>query len=179
MRILATQTVDTPVGTVVVVATESAVVGLEFESATHRRAALARHLGRYVGLHVLRDHSDPAGAATRLAQYFGGRLGALDEQPVEIHGTEFQQEVWTTLRAIPAGETWSYAELAGRIGRPAARRAVGAANGANPVALFVPCHRVIATDRTLCGYGGGIERKRWLLAHEGARFVAPRAQAVA
>ena len=83
-------------------------------------------------------------------------------------GTEFQREVWAALRTIPPGRTLSYGDLAKKIGRPTAVRAVGAANGANPVSLVVPCHRVIAADGTLGGYGWGLERKRWLLAHEGA-----------
>ena len=86
---------------------------------------------------------------------------------VELNGTPFQQRVWNALRAIPAGSTLSYSELARRVGAQAAVRAVGAANGANPVALVVPCHRVIGANGTLVGYGGGLPRKRWLLAHEG------------
>jgi methylated-DNA-[protein]-cysteine S-methyltransferase len=107
-----------------------------------------------------------------LSRYFGGELDAIDAVGVELNGTEFQKGVWRALRRIPAGSTLSYAELARRIGEPAAVRAVGAANGANPVALVVPCHRVIGSDGTLTGYGGGLERKRWLLVHE--RVVPPQ-----
>ncbi len=104
----------------------------------------------------------------RLAAYFRGDLQALDGIPVDPDGgTPFQREVWLTLRAIPAGATWSYGELAGRIGRPSAIRAVGAANGANPIPIVLPCHRVIGANGSLVGYGGGLDRKRWLLAHEG------------
>lgn len=174
--ILAARTVDTPIGPLYVVANERAVVGLEFGDAHERRDALAKHLERWLGAHELREAADPAGAATRLARYFAGERGALDEQPVEIRGTEFQCRVWNALRGIRAGATWTYTQLAEHIGQPDARRAVGAANGANPIALFVPCHRVIAADHTLWGYGGGLERKRWLLAHEGASFVDPGAQ---
>jgi len=174
--ILARCTVGTPIGPLYVVANESAVVGLEFADSHERRGALERHLERWHGPHELREAADPAGAATRLARYFAGERGALDEQPVEIRGTEFQRRVWKALRGIRAGETWTYTQLADHIGQPDARRAVGAANGANPIALFVPCHRVIAADGTLWGYGGGLERKRWLLAHEGARFVDPASQ---
>jgi methylated-DNA-[protein]-cysteine S-methyltransferase len=99
--------------------------------------------------------------------YFGGDIGAIDDVAVELNGTAFQKEVWNALRRIPAGATVSYAVLARRIGRRAAVRAVGAANGANPVAIVVPCHRVIGSDGSLTGYGGGLDRKRWLLAHEG------------
>ena len=102
-----------------------------------------------------------------LTRYFGGDLGALDGVPVELNGTSFQKSVWQALRRIPAGTTISYSQLAKRIGDPAAVRAVGAANGANPVAVIVPCHRVIGADGTLTGYGGGLDRKQWLLVHEG------------
>jgi methylated-DNA-[protein]-cysteine S-methyltransferase len=174
--ILAARTVNTPSGPLYVVANETAVVGLEFGDAHERRDALAKHLDRWLGPHELREAADPAGAATRLGRYFAGEKGALDEQPVGILGTEFQRKVWNALRGITAGTTWTYTQLAGHIGKPEARRAVGAANGANPIALFVPCHRVIAADHTLWGYGGGLPRKRWLLLHEGARFADPGAQ---
>jgi O-6-methylguanine DNA methyltransferase len=103
-----------------------------------------------------------------LSAYFNGDARALDSLPVDLMGTEFQCEVWAVLRTIPPGRTLSYGDLAKKVGRPSAFRAVGAANGANPVSLVVPCHRVIAADGTLGGYGWGLERKRWLLAHEGA-----------
>lgn len=102
-----------------------------------------------------------------LRRYFEGELTALDDVPVELNGTPFQKQVWLALRRIPCGATISYAELARRIGKAAAVRAVGSANGANPVAVIVPCHRVIGSDGSLTGYGGGLERKQWLLAHEG------------
>jgi len=101
------------------------------------------------------------------ARYFSGDIGALDAVPAEMNGTTFQKTVWQALRRIPAGTTISYAELARRIGQPASVRAVGSANGANPVAVIVPCHRVIGSDGSLTGYGGGLDSKRWLLAHEG------------
>jgi methylated-DNA-[protein]-cysteine S-methyltransferase len=113
------------------------------------------------------DTPAPAQVATRLASYFDGELRALDDVEVMCGGSPFQKDVWRALRKIPAGSTLSYGELAKAIGRPAAVRAVGAANGANPIAIIVPCHRVIGANGTLTGYGGGIDRKRWLLAHEG------------
>ncbi len=106
-----------------------------------------------------------------LTTYFEGDLRVIDTISVELNGTEFQKRVWQALRRIPSGSTISYGELARRVGEPAAVRAVGAANGANPVALIVPCHRVIGSDGTLVGYGGGLDRKKWLLVHEGV--VAP------
>lgn len=108
----------------------------------------------------------------RLEAYFAGELGALAKIPWRTGGTAFQQSVWRALCTIPPGQTLTYKGLAARIGKPAAIRAVGLANGANPVGIVVPCHRVIGSNGALTGYGGGIERKRWLLAHEGAAFKA-------
>jgi methylated-DNA-[protein]-cysteine S-methyltransferase len=115
---------------------------------------------------TLEPAENPGGLTESIMRYFGGELDAIDRIPVETGGTPFQQEVWQALRGIPCGTTTSYGKLAKRIGRPAAVRAVGLANGANPVAVVVPCHRVIGSDGSLTGYGGGIERKRWLLDHE-------------
>ncbi len=102
-----------------------------------------------------------------LRAYFDGQLDALDHIPVTLAGTAFQHRVWDGLRRIPAGEAWSYARLARETGNDRACRAVGSANGRNPVALVVPCHRVIAADGTIGGYSSGMENKRWLLRHEG------------
>lgn len=110
---------------------------------------------------------DPGGFTTVLRRYFDGELSAIDRLPVEPGGTPFQREVWNALRKIPCGTTISYGQLARRIGRPQAVRAVGLANGSNPVPIVVPCHRVIGSDGSLTGYGGGLNRKRWLLEHEG------------
>ena len=107
-------------------------------------------------------------ARRQLGAYFAGRLETFDV-PLAPNGTEFQRRVWTTLRAIPFGATISYAELARRVSNVAAVRAVGAANGRNPIPIIVPCHRVIGSDGSLTGFGGGLERKRWLLEHEGAQ----------
>ena len=107
-----------------------------------------------------------------LTRYFEGDVHTIDEVAVELNGTPFQKDVWAALRRIPAGTTISYAELAKRIGQRTAVRAVGAANGANPVAIVVPCHRVVGSDGSLTGYGGGLDRKQWLLALEGV--TAPR-----
>lgn len=110
----------------------------------------------------------PSRAAAAISRYVEGDVRAIDELEVEAAGTPFQQRVWAALRTIPVGDTWSYQDLAAAIGQPGAVRAVGTANGANPICLVVPCHRVIRSDGSLGGYGGGIERKAWLLAHEGA-----------
>ncbi|HEX7389242.1 MAG TPA: methylated-DNA--[protein]-cysteine S-methyltransferase, partial [Acidiphilium sp.] len=106
------------------------------------------------------------GVRDRLNAYFAGDLAAVDTITVRAAGTGFQHRVWTALRTIPPGTTTSYGELAARLGVPKASRAVGLANGANPISIVVPCHRVIGADGRLTGYGGGIERKAWLLDHE-------------
>jgi methylated-DNA-[protein]-cysteine S-methyltransferase len=130
---------------------------------TRMRRLLERHYGP----------TQPKGAAApkllkdSLRAYFDGDLESLDAIRCATGGTPFQRTVWAALRGIPAGTTLSYGALARRIGNPAAVRAVGLANGANPIGLVVPCHRVIGADGSLTGYGGGIERKRWLLRHEG------------
>jgi len=105
-------------------------------------------------------------AVRQLGEYFAGKRRVFD-LPLHLNGTEFQRRVWRALTEIPYGETWSYGELAKRIGNPKASRAVGLANGRNPVSILVPCHRVIGADGSLTGYGGGVQRKQWLLAHEG------------
>ncbi len=114
--------------------------------------------GRATGLLVEVEH--------QLAAYFSSRLTRFD-LPLALSGTTFQNSVWQTLQDIPFGATWSYAELAQRIGRPAAVRAVGAANGQNPIPIVIPCHRVIGKDGSLTGFGGGLKMKEWLLRHEG------------
>ena len=154
----------------------------------HRLRALdwddhEERLQRLLGLHYgegptrFEPVAGPASEARRAIEaYFAGELSALDALRTQTGGTAFQREVWTALRAIPVGTTTSYGRLAATIGRPKAVRAVGLANGANPIALVVPCHRVIGADASLTGYGGGIERKRWLLEHEGVHLPAPRAR---
>ena len=142
--------------------------------------------GRYDPVVVLRARlgpletreGDPLGVEASFREYFRGRLDALDRIPVDTGGTPFQRRVWEALRTIPVGTTVSYLEMARRVGAPDAVRAVGAANGANPVAIVLPCHRVIGSNGRLVGYGGGLDRKRWLLAHENAP-ITPAAAAQA
>jgi methylated-DNA-[protein]-cysteine S-methyltransferase len=121
-------------------------------------------------------HRDRGGIHDRLAAYFAGDIDALDAVTTDADGTAFQRDVWKRLREIPAGETISYGELARRVGRPNAARAVGMANAANPIALFVPCHRVVRTGGAIGGYAYGVESKRFLLEHEargaGGRLLA-------
>jgi methylated-DNA-[protein]-cysteine S-methyltransferase len=115
---------------------------------------------------TLVEKRDPFGRASALKDYFDGDMDVLDRIPVVFGGTQFQNKVWKHLRRIPVGQTTSYGALAKKIGEPKAMRAVGLANGANPVAVIVPCHRVIGSDGSLTGFGGGLPRKKWLLAHE-------------
>lgn len=111
-----------------------------------------------------------AEAVRQIAEYFEGSRKEF-ELPIALEGTEFQRQVWTELTAIPFGQTVSYGDLARSIGKPSAVRAVGAANGDNPISIIVPCHRVIGSDGGLTGYGGGLERKEWLLKHEGGLLL--------
>ena len=154
--------IDSPVGRLAIASHDGRVCALWFGSEPQVRALLARWFpGEKVS-----NRNDPGGAVTALTAYFAGDLKALDAIEVELHGTPFQQRVWRRLRSVPAGSTASYAQIARAVGAPNAVRAVGAANGANPVALIVPCHRIIGSNGSLTGYGGGLDRKRWLLTHE-------------
>ena len=154
----------TPLGELVVVADAGGrLYAVDWTEHEDRMADLVR---RYHGTVRFRRTPSPAGLTSRFRGYFGGDRTALDGIPVVDAGTPFQRRVWAALRDIPWGETISYGALARRIDAPAAVRAVGRANGANPVSIAVPCHRVIGADGTLTGYGGGTHRKEWLLAHE-------------
>lgn len=160
---------ETPIGELLVAADGSGRLrAVEWADQEHRfRRALRLHYGER-GF-AAEPATDPAGLCTALRAYFTGRLDAVDGLPVATGGTAFQLAVWRALREIPCGGTITYRVLAGRIGRPAAVRAAGYANGANPVSIVVPCHRVVGSDGSLTGYGGGVGRKRWLLAHEAGR----------
>ena len=149
-------TVDSPIGELTVVAEDGALVGLYMTG--HRPAPDPESFGERV------DDALPA-ATAQLAEYFAGERTAFD-LPLAPRGTAFQQAVWAALRDIPYGETRSYGELAAALGRPGASRAVGLANGRNPLSIVVPCHRVVGAGGKLTGYAGGMERKSWLLALE-------------
>lgn len=159
----------TPLGEVLlVVDADGAVRALDFADYEERMLRLlTRHYGRF----VLTPGAAPQGVRDAVSAYFAGDVIALDGLTVRTAGTDFQRSVWAALRAIPAGQTRSYGQLAAAIGSPKAVRAAGLANGQNPIAVIVPCHRVIGANGTLTGYAGGLERKRWLLAHEGALAV--------
>ena len=163
-------TFETPVGQLFLVTDEQGMLrALDFED---YHARLIRLLDKHYQLYQLEavSGSAPQPLTKALNAYFAGDLRALDLISTETAGTDFQRSVWQALRDIPAGQTRSYGQLALAIGRPAASRAVGLANGSNPVALVVPCHRVIGASGKLTGYGGGLWRKHWLLEHE-ARYV--------
>ncbi|MDA8321206.1 MAG: methylated-DNA--[protein]-cysteine S-methyltransferase [Actinomycetota bacterium] len=151
---------DSPIGPLTLVAAEHRLAGVYMRSTRHDPPPTAIGVAARAG-----DDDVLDAAAGQLAEYFAGSRTQFD-LPVELDGTQFQRTVWQTLRSIPYGATISYGELAGRIGQPSASRAVGLANGRNPVSIVVPCHRVIGANGSLTGYGGGIERKRFLLALE-------------
>jgi len=152
-----------PIGTILLVWQGDALRALEFADNETRFERIMR---RRYGESSLEPARVPAAIRDPIESYFKGDLTAIDRVPVDANGTPFQKEVWKALREIPAGSTMSYGELAARIGRQRASRAVGLANGSNPVGIVVPCHRVIGSKGALTGYGGGVDRKRWLLDHE-------------
>ena len=157
--------IESPIGDVTVACIGQTLVALHFADS---RRELEDRLGRRfeeINLSGGRHADETAG---RLRDYFAGDICAIDSLSVDPGGTPFQQRVWAQLRRIGPGQTASYRDVATAIGAPTATRAVGAANGANPIGIVIPCHRVIGANGTLTGYGGGIDRKRWLLAHEGA-----------
>ncbi len=162
-------TLPSPLGRMLVVSDSlQRLRALDWED---HEARMRRGLARIYGSQPeLTRSAAPAATRRALRQYFAGKLQAIDEIPVQTGGTPFQSNVWHALRGIPAGTTLSYGRLATRLQCPLAVRAVGFANGSNPVSIVIPCHRVIGADGSLTGYGGGLERKRWLLEHEGVRI---------
>lgn len=163
--------VASPIGKIVVAVRGGRLCALAFdESWPRKRAALERRFGEV----EWRRSKDPGGVARVLRRYFDGDTEALARIAVDPGGTPFQRAIWTKLRRVPAGRTVSYGELARAAGYPRAVRAVGAANGSNPVGLVIPCHRVIGSSGKLVGYGGGLDRKKWLLAHEGSSIPQSR-----
>ena len=160
--------IDTPIGEMIIVADRDG--NLRAADWTDHEERMRKLLRRHYGKDgfTLTPTRNPNGLSDVIRSYFSGDLTAIENLPVKTNGTPFQREVWRALRKITCGATVSYAKLAEQIGRPAAVRAVGLANGSNPIGIVVPCHRVIGANGSLTGYGGGMERKRWLLEHEGA-----------
>lgn len=162
--IILTDHVETPIGPMLLMVRNDRIIGLEFNDQPERYLKDLRH--RF-GEFVFEESANACGFTHRLRTYYAGEIRAVDDLPTEGGGTPFQERVWAELRRIPAGTTISYGELAVRLGDRKATRAVGLANGRNPISVVVPCHRVIGADGSLTGYGGGVPRKKWLLAHEG------------
>ena len=166
-RRLYAESFATPIGVMVALSDDAgalrAVDWQDYEARMHRLLRL-----QYPGVSVrLVSAGKPSAARKALERYFEGDLAAIDRIETRTGGTDFQREVWAALRGIAAGTTATYGALAARIGRPQAPRAVGFANGSNPIGVVMPCHRVIGANGSLTGYGGGMARKRWLLSHEG------------
>ena len=140
-------------------------------------ARMTRLLRQHYGEYTLTEMPAPRSLIAALDAYFQGDLKAIDQIPTATGGSDFQKAVWKALRAIPAGSTASYSELATSIGRSGSARAVGAANGANPIPIVVPCHRVIGADGSLTGFASGLPRKQWLLQHEARNVAGSRMRA--
>lgn len=158
----------TPIGEALIVTDETGCLrAFDWDD---RSASMARLLRLHYGALTPQSGAAPDGIRRRVRRYFDGDVRCLGDITWRTAGTAFQRAVWQGLTTIAAGETLSYGGLAARLGCGNAVRAVGAANGANPISIVVPCHRVIGADGSLTGYGGGLERKRWLLRHEGAAF---------
>jgi methylated-DNA-[protein]-cysteine S-methyltransferase len=155
---------DSALGSLLLVSAGESLVSLDFAGCEDR---MMRLLGARFGRVELKDGKAPKRAREALRAYLDGDLDAPNAVDVETGGTPFQQKVWAALRRIPSGTTTSYGALAAELGQPGAARALGRADAMNPVAIVVPCHRVIGADGSLTGYAGGLARKRWLLAHEG------------
>jgi methylated-DNA-[protein]-cysteine S-methyltransferase len=174
--ILSRSVIVTPIAEMLALDSGEGLCALEFMGPDKRLVGLDARLRRWFPPHDIVDRETPTIALTRgwLDAYFAGSSADASVLPLDMRGAGFERGVWEELRRIPPGTTTSYGEIARRLGSPGASRAVGAANGANPIAIVVPCHRVIGKSGSLTGYGGGLDRKTWLLEHE--RRWAPRQQ---
>jgi methylated-DNA-[protein]-cysteine S-methyltransferase len=171
MTVLLHDTALSPIGEIDIVAKDNILLALEFRDARNRADFdLKQRFAQW----TFEEAPDVLHMRTRLARYFARDFSAFDGVHFDGGGTPFQRQVWGYLCSIPVGTTTSYGAMAKALGNPQAMRAVGMANGRNPLAIIVPCHRVIGADGTLTGYGGGIARKRWLLEHEGVVVAAER-----
>lgn len=160
--------IPTPLGDIMLLAADGVMMLLEFVDAEER---MEREMSKRFGAADIMPTQNPFGFSERIANYFMGDLRTIDTIPTDGGGTEFQRRVWAGLRLIPCGIMISYGELATRLGDKNAMRAVGLANGRNPISIVVPCHRVIGANGSMTGYGGGLARKEWLLRHEGALLL--------
>lgn len=184
MLTLVSETIDTPLGELEIVTDQQGQLrALEWADFHHRLLQLlVRHYGVAVSPKEMGSKITSSGAKTsfslnqdsvdtavrqRIQDYFSGDLHAIDSLPVATAGTEFQRRVWQMLRTIPCGQIMTYGQMAAKLDNPGASRAVGLANGSNPISVVVPCHRVIGSNGALTGYAGGVDRKKWLLIHEG------------
>ena len=160
-------TLETPVGPMLALASDEALCALEFSS-TGRMSRLEARLAKWYGAPEVRDGTNGVIEQVRawLDAYFAGKSADISALTLEMRGAEFERKVWGALRTLQPGEITTYGTIAKQLGSPGASRAVGLANGANPIAIIVPCHRVIGANGTLTGYGGGLDRKTWLLNHE-------------
>ena len=163
MKTPITTTVDSPLGTLTLTAADGFLTGVAMDGQKHAPGPQPS---------TVHDDRWFIEVTDQLDAYFAGTLTRF-EIPMRLEGTDFQRRTWAQLQEIPYGETISYGELAGRLGNPGASRAVGLANGRNPIAVIVPCHRVIGANGTLTGYGGGLDRKVWLLDHEAHNRANP------
>jgi O-6-methylguanine DNA methyltransferase len=168
MMRLSRATIVTPLGEMMALASDEGLCALEFTGPRKRLPRLEARMKRWFPPHEIVDRRAPVITRARawLVDYFKGADADVSDLPIQMHGAPFEKQVWRALLRIPAGETRSYGAIAKAVGSPDAARAVGAANGANPIAIIVPCHRVIGSSGSLVGYGGGLDRKSWLLDHE-------------
>lgn len=164
MTTLLIDKIDSEIGEILVVSDGESLTSLDFSGYEPRMMKLLEK--RYGSVNLI-EKKNPQGFSDRIRAYLNGDYNSLDDIPVKTGGTPFQQQVWLALRTIPLGTVISYGELAAKLGKPTAYRAVGMTNSLNPVAIVLPCHRVIGTKASLTGYAGGLERKHWLLQHEG------------
>ncbi|MFM7427535.1 MAG: methylated-DNA--[protein]-cysteine S-methyltransferase [Elainella sp.] len=182
MKDLTLNQLNSPIGTILLITDQingqDILCGLEFAGYETRTLAF---LGKRFGEFRLNESQTKTGISERILAYLDGDYSIVDQIPVSTGGTAFQQQVWLALREIPVGTTLTYGQLALRLGKPSASRAVGLTNSLNPISIVLPCHRVIGANGNLTGYAGGLERKRWLLEHEGAlpvRSVVPIGEAM-
>jgi methylated-DNA-[protein]-cysteine S-methyltransferase len=168
MHCFLTDRIATPIGEMILIARDGVLLLLEFDEARDR---VKREIKARFGDVELQPATNPFGLSDIVRDYFAGDLKAIDDLITDGGGTEFEKNVWAELRKIPCGETVSYGSIAKKLGDIQLSRAVGMANGKNPIAIVVPCHRVIGSDGTMTGYGGGLHRKEWLLRHEGALLI--------